>query len=216
MKGPWDRWSSFLYEHVVAEGIGELYDALVDLSFSSLPPGCRVLDIGCGSGRASVRVARKNPQAKILGLDLSPDQIRWARRRVQGLTNLDFDVGDALNLPLPADRFDIVFSLASIKHWPDPGRGLQQMYRVCKKGGWVYVIEADRDASWKEARDFVSHWKWMVPVTRPIVSLHFLTFVAGQGVRKASLLGLFQSTGFRESYVQKIVGHPFVAALGIK
>ncbi len=90
------------------------------------------------------------------------------------------------------------------------------MYRVCKSGGWVYVLDVDREASWKEARGFVDHWKWVVPMTRPLVTLHFLTFVAGQGVRKADLLRLFESTGFKERHVQKIVGHPFVAALGIK
>ncbi len=215
MKGPWNRWVSLIYDHVVAGGSGELYENLVGFLFNGLPEGCRVLDVGCGSGQVCRCIAGKHPQARVLGIDLSPDQVDRAGKKNRDLENVEFQVGDAMDLQFPAESFHRVLSVASIKHWPDPARGLEQMRRVCKKGGQACVLEVDRNSSWQEARAFVARWRMVLPGTRPLMSAYFHRFVAGQGLDTGEMTSLFRACDFQESHVQKIPDQPFLMGLGI-
>ena len=70
----------------------------------------RVLDLGCGTGETTLFLAREYPTAGVRGLDLSPEMIRRAARRL-GLdpsARVSFRVGDASCLPWPDDSFDLV------------------------------------------------------------------------------------------------------------
>ena len=91
-------------------------------------PGERILDLGCGSGRLTERIASEMQQGSVVGLDLSPTmlaeaQVRLAERRPpSGPRRVDDDGvaihlvrGDGTHLPF-ADRFDAVFSAATF-HW---------------------------------------------------------------------------------------------------
>ena len=216
MEGSWNRWMASLYETVVAAGVGELYDTVVDALFSHLTDGCRVLDVGCGSGQISIRIAGRHPGARVLGIDLSQAQIARARSRGLGTPNVHFTVADALSLPLPDEIFDFIVSVALIKHLPDRGRGLYQMRRVCRERGSVCVIEVNKGLSWEETRIFVKRWRWVVPGTRPLLYAHFHRFVAGQGVSSEELAALFREAGFRSVDVQRTPGQPFVVGLGSK
>jgi ubiquinone/menaquinone biosynthesis C-methylase UbiE len=200
----------------VAAGIGDLYDAVVDAFFSDLPAGSRLLDLGCGSGQVAIRIAKRNPQAFVLGLDLSQGQITRARSRGLGLPNLGFGVVDALCLPLPDDCFDFVVSVAMVKHLPDRGLGLDQMQRICKQGGSVCVIEVDKGLSWEATKNFVGRWRWVFPGTRPLLYAYFRRFVAGQGLSVQELSALYEDAGFSSVQAQKTPGLPFVIGMGAK
>jgi ubiquinone/menaquinone biosynthesis C-methylase UbiE len=125
-------------------------------------------------------------------------------------------VGDALWLPLPDESFDIVVSVASIKHWPDRRRGLEQIRRVSKRGGLAYVIEVEKNGSKQDVQRFVDRWRLVLPGTRPFLYGYFRLFVAGQGLREEEMATLFRDAGFSSVYVQKIPSEPFLIGLGIK
>jgi len=216
MKGSWNDRLAFLYNLVVASGLDHLYNAFAGFFLSDLPEGSRVLDLGCGAGQVAVRVAEMNPKAEVLGVDLSQSQIALARRRGRGLANLSFETGDAMDLRLPEDRFDIVFSMASIKHWPDPIRGLQEMRRVCRPGGRIWVVEADTQSTRQEARDFVANWRWVLPGTRPLVRWYFRFVVGWQGLSLKDLDRLLSEAGFADVLTQKALGQPIVIGTGTK
>lgn len=216
MEGSWNRWMAYLYETIVAAGAGDLYDTVVDALFADLPDGYRVLDLGCGSGQVAIRIARKNPGARVLGMDLSRSQIARARSRALAAPNVRFAVVDALSLPLAEESFDLVVSVALIKHLRDRGRGLDQMRRVCRQGGSVCVIEVNKDLSWAETKRFVDRWRWVLPGTRPVLYAHFRRFVAGQGLSGEELAAMYKDAGFRSADVRRTPGHPFVVGLGIR
>ena len=94
----------------------------------------RVLDIGTGTGTGALLVAREFPQARVRGLDLSPEMVRLA----QGKIGLDpegrvaFRVGDASALPWGEDSFDLVTQL----NMP-PFFG--EIARVLRPGGHVAI-----------------------------------------------------------------------------
>jgi SAM-dependent methyltransferase len=72
-----------------------------------LPPNCeRALEIGCGKGEFSRRLAAASQS--VLALDLSPEMIRIARANSNQLSNLEFQLADVMSYDLPPEHFDCV------------------------------------------------------------------------------------------------------------
>jgi ubiquinone/menaquinone biosynthesis C-methylase UbiE len=102
-----------------------------------------VLDAGCGGGRYSVAWAKLGAK-DVTGVDFSEIGIQTARERTDAkFNNLKFDVGDVLALPFPDDSFDCAFSNGVLHHTRDWRKGIQELVRVLKPGGfgWLYLIE---------------------------------------------------------------------------
>jgi len=103
--------------------------------------GDLVIDLACGPGTLALRFA---PQVRhVYGLDLTPAMLSSARNMAskEGLTNLDFALGDAQSLPFPDRSLDIAVTSYSLHHMPDPARVVREMARVIKSGGRVGIID---------------------------------------------------------------------------
>ncbi len=104
----------------------------------------RVLDAGCGGGRYSVAWHLLGA-AHVLGVDLSESGIADAKARALAmkLENVEFQFADVVELPLPDNSFDVVFSNGVLHHTRDWQRGIHNLLRVLKPGGtgWLYLIE---------------------------------------------------------------------------
>ncbi len=74
-----------------------------------------ILDMGCGDGRITAHLAGLVPNGSVLGLDLSPEMIRFAAGKYADHPNLSFQVGDASEMHF-AEQFDLVVSFACL-HW---------------------------------------------------------------------------------------------------
>jgi len=91
-----------------------------------------VLVVCCGSGMEAEMLARAGK--RVIGLDLSPDAVRRARERAARFgVRYELLVGDATNLPFPANSVDWVFVHDGLHHLPDPYDGVRQMLRVARK-----------------------------------------------------------------------------------
>jgi ubiquinone/menaquinone biosynthesis C-methylase UbiE len=106
-----------------------------------LRPHFEVLDVAAGTGHLSRAMA---PHVKrVVGLDLTPEMLAQGRHEAtqQGLTNLVFEQGEAEHLPYSDQAFDLVTSRFSLHHFADPRGPLQEMVRVCRRGGKVAIID---------------------------------------------------------------------------
>jgi 27-O-demethylrifamycin SV methyltransferase len=103
-------------------------------------PGQRVLDVGCGNGAALLHLVH-TLDLDVTGLDIDPDQIQAAAQAANGLASARFLVSDATKLPLPDDRFDIVYTNKTTHHIADWPNVIAEMARVLKPGG--YLIYSD-------------------------------------------------------------------------
>jgi ubiquinone/menaquinone biosynthesis C-methylase UbiE len=103
---------------------------------AAAPHGARVLEVGCGPGHLSLRLARQHG-LQVTGLDLDHAMIGRARanaaRRGDGQARRpSFLVGDVAALAFPDQSFDLVVSTLSMHHWADPMAGLAEVGRVLR------------------------------------------------------------------------------------
>ncbi len=216
MTGSWGTLESALYEEVVAAGIGPLYIRLLNEIDPKIPLRAEVLDVGCGSGPVACILARRRPDLQVLGVDLASAMIQRAKQRQESenLQNICFQEQNAMALELADDRFGTAYSVASIKHWPEPARGIAEMARVVRSGGLVGILEADRETTAQRARNFCRLWRWQLPGGWLLSAAYFKHFVAGQAVTKAELQNWFAQAGLVEIETQSDPDQPFVVATG--
>jgi MPBQ/MSBQ methyltransferase len=109
-----------------------------------LPPGSRVLDVGCGIG-GSARILAREYGLEVLGISISPAQIARARALTPStLSHCRFAVMDALALELEDGSFDAVWSVEACPHMPDKQRYADELLRVLKPGGQLAVADWNR------------------------------------------------------------------------
>jgi len=108
--------------------------------------GKTVLDYGCGTGDNSVLLA--NHGARVIGVDISPDLVELARKRLElhGFKEMvEFQVGSAHELPLADESIDVVFGMAILHHL-DLSLSSKEVFRVLKKGGRAIFLEPVRNS----------------------------------------------------------------------
>jgi SAM-dependent methyltransferase len=113
------------------------------LSLCHVAEAGEVLDIGCGTGIGPAHITRTFGCA-VVGVDLSPQMIDWARRRARkaGVEDrVSFAVADVLALPFEDGRFDAVIAESVLAFVVDKERAIAEMVRVTKPGGHVGLNE---------------------------------------------------------------------------
>ena len=102
-----------------------------------------VLDVGCGSGIVTRDIARLT-KGKVIAVDGSKDMIKVAQNVLKPYKNVELRVGDANNLPLEDNMFDIVTCNLLLMWTDDPQKVVNEMARVTKPGGIVLAtLEPD-------------------------------------------------------------------------
>ncbi|MCC6555008.1 MAG: class I SAM-dependent methyltransferase [Polyangiaceae bacterium] len=204
---------SWLYDRYIAPAVEDLARTMIDRLVAD--DGSRaLLDVGCGGGQNAALLADLRPDVRITGLDLSPEQVaRAARRGARFGDRLRFVAGSALAMPFDGETFDAVYSVASIKHWPDPRRGLEECIRVLRPGGLLVVVEADRGCRLDDARRFVDRWRLPSPVRRIALPM-FRTWIAGQAFDLEDTRALFAGLPLEGVSVRRIPEVPGLIAEG--
>lgn len=122
--------------------------ALEILAGWQIPPGSRMLDVGCGAGQTAIPAARAGVQ--VTGIDIATNLIEQARARAsaEGLT-VQFDEGDAEQLPYPDASFDVVVSLIGAMFAPRPERVAAELIRaraqLCRRFSRLVGVKAPQE-----------------------------------------------------------------------
>ena len=206
--------SRFVWDHIA----GPYYNARIGVAAGlheeflravGAQGGARVLDVGCGPGHATIRLARETPSAAVVGVDFSAKQIAAARRLMaaEALANCRFLEADAMDLPFEDGSFDVVMSLASLKHWPDKERGLREIHRVLTRGGYAVVAEADSEA---RADDIDRFSRLFIGRTifEGVIRRFLRQVVVRESLTRAAAAAAAEAAGFREISAAGIPGWP--------
>ena len=117
---------------------------VVEVTAAEIAPA-RLLDVGCGEGIVTERLARQLNTATTVGVDADDGRLRdeWERRR---LDNLSFTTASAYDLPFGNDDFDLVCALEVLEHLERPHDALREMARV--SGGFL-LLSVPREPHWR-------------------------------------------------------------------
>lgn len=104
-----------------------------------------ILDVCAGTANSSIAVAEKNDKNRITGIDLSPDMISIANRKIKklNLKNIDISRMNAINMEFKDNEFDIImisFGLHEM-NFIIMNNVLKEMHRVLKKNGLLYIVD---------------------------------------------------------------------------
>src|SRR4051812_34721551 len=130
-------WASGDYASMVETWLLPLGPRLVEAC--AIVPGMHVLDVGAGTGNASLPAAQRG--ADVTASDLTPELLDAGRRRAHAAgVQLDWVRGDAEDLPFADDSFDVVMSCIGAMFAPQHGRAAGELVRVARPGGTIALL----------------------------------------------------------------------------
>jgi len=108
--------------------------------------GCRILEVGCGTGN----LWAKHPQlvesfSALVLTDISPGMIELVREKYAGRKNIHIQVMDVLDMPFEANSFDIIVANSMLYHVNDVEAALENIHRVLRPGGELYATTFGKD-----------------------------------------------------------------------
>ena len=143
-----DRWAKYYDGGRISRWFQ--YTQNLAISVMSLQKDSKVLDVGCGTGFAVLRLGSLLSDGKACGIDISLEMIREAKAKAPEILRerVEFRQANSENIPYSSGEFDIVLCTNSFHHYPDPLRALSEMRRVLRPGGQVVIFENAPDLSW--------------------------------------------------------------------
>jgi ubiquinone/menaquinone biosynthesis C-methylase UbiE len=128
----------------VARFLVQRFLRAVDEAVADVAPAS-VLDAGCGEGTVTERIARRLPDATVVGLDVADPGLvaQWNERAGE---NLAFHAGSAYSLPYADGAFELVCALEVLEHLERPAAGLEELARVSSR---ALVLSVPREPLWR-------------------------------------------------------------------
>jgi ubiquinone/menaquinone biosynthesis C-methylase UbiE len=138
------------YDEHARRFMGSVYRRLARQATALVPAGTRVLDVGTGTGRLALELAKARPDLHITGVDISEDMLNVARQsaaQVALTEKIVFRPASAKELPFPDGHFALVTSNASLHLWAEPAKVFDEITRVTAPGGCCLVRDNLRMAA---------------------------------------------------------------------
>ena len=112
------------------------------IDLAEISDGKKILEVACGTGVVFERIVRGNPHGENTGMDLSPDMLRKAKKRLRSVKgNFELKEGDALDLEAEDNTFDIVINNFMVDLMPQEyfDKVAQEFHRVLKPRGILVI-----------------------------------------------------------------------------
>jgi SAM-dependent methyltransferase len=153
-----------LYDRVRPGYPAALFDDLAELT--GIGPGTRVLEIGPGTGQATLPLARRG--FRVVAVELGPDLAAVARRNLAGFPSVEVVTAAFEEWPLPAQPFDLVVA-ATAFHWIDPTLRVDKVADALRPGGSLATVTTHHIAGgdesfFAEVQDCYERWDPDTPI----------------------------------------------------
>lgn len=184
------------YEQIVRS---QMVISIVDPQANEL-----ILDVGCGNARDLIHLSRTG--CKCVGTDLSSNMIEEARKELEmnGISGVDLEVGDAINLSFPDETFNKVFASEVLEHIPNYPEAVSEMARVMKSGGTLVITTPNRHSMYGFDRYAIYERflrkKWSHPYDAWKTYDEVASAIDGSGLRIVNVSGICYIPGFTITY----------------
>lgn len=178
------------------------YQELAQRTARELTPDSNVLEVAPGPGYYAIELARLGNH-KITGLDISKTFVEIARgNAAKAGVRIDFERGNASNMPFPVDTFDFIVCCAAFKNFTEPERALEEMHRVLKPGGKALIVDLRKDTPMETINQAVNTTN-VNAVNRVITKLTFRFMLLKRAYTRSGFEQLIARTPFRDFQIQE-------------
>jgi len=161
------------------------------------PGGGDVLEVAPGPGFLAIDLARDQRFA-VTGLDISKTFVELARQNAfEAGVAVDFQQGNASEMPFAAGRFDLLICRAAFKNFSEPILAIREMYRVLRPGGTGVIIDLRRDVPMAEIRQHIKSWG-LSAWNRGLIMLTFRFMLLKRAYTKQEFEEMFDGVGFKK------------------
>jgi ubiquinone/menaquinone biosynthesis C-methylase UbiE len=159
--------------------------------------GCSVLEVAPGPGYLAIELAKLG-KYRIMGLDISKDFVKIARRNAQEAgAVVHFQQGSVADIPFPDNTFDFIICTAAFKNFKEPVKALSQMYRVLTPRGTALIIDMNRNISNQQIEEYTEN-TGAKGVDKLIMRFMFKYFLRSGAYIKDEFVNLASKTEFKE------------------
>lgn len=138
------------YDSWYTTQMGAFVDELeTETAFSLLQPkaGMRILDVGCGTGNFSLKLAQLG--ARVTGIDIAENMLNQATAKTANThLPIQFLKGNAAHMPFQSNSFDAVLSMTAFEFIPNPYEVYLEMKRILKPGGIIVIGTIQKGGDW--------------------------------------------------------------------
>jgi ubiquinone/menaquinone biosynthesis C-methylase UbiE len=192
MEGAVARWYAGLTKKSIED-----FKALARRTAAQIPSQASVLEVAPGPGYFAIELAKLG-NFRITGLDISQTFVDIARANAfKAGVQVDFQRGNASNMPFPDGTFDFLLCRAAFKNFTEPVRALEETYRVLKPGGSALIIDLRRDAPMETINEAVNGMK-LTKINGTITKLTFRFMLLKRAYTKADFENMIAQTNFRD------------------
>lgn len=124
-----------------------MYDDLATAAPDGLGPGCRVLEIGCGTGQATVPLAERG--CRVTAVEMGAEMSRVARRNLAGFPHVAVVNAGFEEWPLPPEPYDVVLAATAFA-WVDPAVRVPKSADALRPGGVLATVRTHHVAGGSE------------------------------------------------------------------
>lgn len=132
-----------------------------------------ILDLATGTADLAIALAKCNPQAHIIGMDISEKMLEIGKEKVskKGLANqIELRLGDAATLPFESNTFDAVSVAFGIRNFENLEHGLSEIQRVLKPNGRAVILEFSMPERFPIKQLYALYFKHLLPAIGKAVS----------------------------------------------
>ncbi len=164
----------------------------IPTEFARIKSGDTVIDLGSGAGNdCFVARALVGDTGKVIGIDMTDAMIQKARENVAklGYINVEFRLGDIENMPVTANKADVIISNCVLNLVPDKEKAFQEIFRVLKPGGHFSVSDIVLDGE--------------LPLNLKSAAEMYAGCVSG-AIQMEDYLDIIENAGFKNIDIQKM------------
>jgi demethylmenaquinone methyltransferase/2-methoxy-6-polyprenyl-1,4-benzoquinol methylase len=132
-----------------------------------------ILDLATGTADLAIALAKCNPQAHIIGMDISEKMLEIGKEKVskKGLANqIELRLGDAATLPFESNTFDAITVAFGVRNFENLERGLSEIHRILKPNGQAVILEFSMPERFPIKQLYTLYFKHLLPAIGKAVS----------------------------------------------
>ena len=171
-----------------------------------------ILDLATGTADLAIAVAKYNPQAHIIGTDISEKMLEIGNAKIkkQKLENqIELHYGDAAKLPFEDNTFDVVTVAFGVRNFEDLNKGLSEIRRVLKPNGQAVILEFSMPERFPVKQLYRLYFKHFLPkigkaVSKDANAYEYLPASVERFPKPKAFLTLLEQHGLTDAFAQPL------------